>query len=200
MQLQVSWLPDHRSAAPSQDGTEPSQWLPAASLPGHSGEDRAGIAPASLGLRAATYQTGNAPTWPHGSPLRSSQEEACELANRCHDTGPAPLHLLVPVILAAGLAPACGDDDEDDTSSTDASAATEAESTVKVTAVDYGLTGLPDSIEAGAHITMHNDSQAEVHELVAFEIPPEETRSAGTPLAPGRYLVVCSIPTGADVD
>jgi hypothetical protein len=82
---------------------------------------------------------------------------------------------------------------------------------------------------------MHNESDAELHELVAFRLPDDERRSpedlvnlapedqaalfSGEPAAvliappgedavpvvgdgtltePGRYLVMCAIPTGAD--
>ena len=159
---------------------------------------------------------------------------------------PWPARLVaLPLILAIGAA-GCGDDDEDDASAdaTDAvsttttpadsgDASTEA---TEVVAVDFGFEGLPDTIEAGTRLTLSNDSEVEVHELVAMAIPPEETRSTdelitlpepelfaaipGEPalvlvappgeesfpalgdgtLEPGRYLVFCAIPTGADPD
>src|SRR5690606_22129873 len=50
-------------------------------------------------------------------------------------------------------------------------------------AVDYGFEGLPETVEAGSTITMTNASEAEVHELVAFLLPEDETRSAEELLA-----------------
>jgi len=142
--------------------------------------------------------------------------------------------LLVLVIAAAG----CGDDDDDSPALTATTTTTDAGSdsgtATDVVAVDYHFEGLPDRIDAGSRLTMRNDSAAEVHELIAMLIPPEETRSIddllalpeaelfaalpGEPalalvappgedaipvigdgtLAPGRYLIACAIPTGAD--
>ena len=153
---------------------------------------------------------------------------------------------LVPLLMVAGVTAACGgDDDEGDedalagdapTTATSAAADTEDGGATEVVAVDYHFDGLPESIEAGTTLTMRNDSEQEVHEFVAFAIPPEETRSVdelvalpeeelfasipGEPalvlvappgeeamaifgdgtLTPGRYLVACAIPTGADPD
>ncbi len=105
---------------------------------------------------------------------------------------------------------------------------------VVVTAVDYGFVNLPSHVEAGTKLTLHNDSDAEVHELVAIRLPDDETRSVaeivqlppeeiaaffplvetvlvaapgadglavegtGVLTRPGRYAVICVIPTGAD--
>ncbi len=164
---------------------------------------------------------------------------------------------LVPVAL---LAAACGDDNETATSATstptteeagdETTEDTEAETTdetdapdpdaetIEVIAVDYGYEGLPDTVAAGTRFTLTNQSDVEVHELVAVKIPDSEERpvaelledpaamgqlfSGGPPAAvivatpasdqpgavvgdgaltePGRYALICSIPTGADPD
>ncbi|MBA2495866.1 MAG: hypothetical protein H0V33_02010 [Acidimicrobiia bacterium] len=153
---------------------------------------------------------------------------------------------------------ACSDDD-DTSSATDATESTEDSETteedtetteeesedttggdaegdeVNVTATDYAFE-VPDEIAAGTTLTMTNESDVEVHELLAFRLPDEETRSAeelialpqaeleglfrGPPAAvlvappaqesfaavggtldePGRYLLFCAIPVGADPD
>jgi hypothetical protein len=106
---------------------------------------------------------------------------------------------------------------------------------IQVDAVDYAFEGLPPEIAAGTMLTLHNVSDVELHELVAFLLPDDETRSAeeiatlpeeelgalfaGEPAAvllampgedsfpavgdgtfeePGRYVVFCAIPQGAD--
>jgi hypothetical protein len=136
------------------------------------------------------------------------------------------------VALSIGAA-ACGDDA--DTASTASTVVAAAEpAPVVVTATDYAYTGLPGSVPVGTALALQNDSQAEVHELVAVRLPDDETRSVeelvqlppqelaaffpgvatvliappgetgfaveGTgPLTePGRYPVLCVIPTGAD--
>ena len=48
---------------------------------------------------------------------------------------------------------------------------------VEVTAVDYAFEGLPETIEAGTTLAMTNESEEEFHELVAIQIPDDETRS-----------------------
>ena len=99
---------------------------------------------------------------------------------------------------------------------------------------DFGYGSIPDVIVAGTEITVRNDSESELHELVAVRIPDGDERpvgeivetdldrlvSAGPPslvlLAepgsdativavgdgalhdPGRYLLICAIPTGVD--
>ena len=123
---------------------------------------------------------------------------------------------------------------DDDTPSTTAGAAASDE--VEVVAVDYGYEGIPDTAPAGTKLTLTNESEVELHELVAFRLPDEEARPAeelmqlpeeelgalfggppgmvlvappagapqiaavgdGTLGEPGRYLVFCGIPTGAD--
>jgi hypothetical protein len=154
--------------------------------------------------------------------------------------------------IAAGVAAglllvACGDDDDTATAGTPAptesagadgtttAAPDAAADTVEVSLVDYKFEGLPESVPVGTKLTVVNKSTLELHELVAFKLPADETRTAGqiaalpedelntlfagpptmVLLAPpggeqiaavgdgtlsetGRYLVFCSIPTGAD--
>ena len=72
---------------------------------------------------------------------------------------------------------ACGDDDEgseDTTTTTEATADPEA---VEVTAVDYAYEGLPETIEAGTQLTLTNESDVELHELVAFLLAEDEERT-----------------------
>ena len=121
------------------------------------------------------------------------------------------------------LATACSD-----------SGASDGPDTVVVGATDYAFVGLPSTMKAGTKLELRNDSEDEVHELVAIRLPDDETRAAadlvqlppeemaeffplvqtvlvaapgeeglavegdGTLAEPGRYLVVCVIPTGAD--
>lgn len=147
----------------------------------------------------------------------------------------ARLSLVVPLVMLAAVAVACGDDDgDDDGEALAADPAAEEAAATEVVAVDYHFEGLPETIESGTTLTMRNDSDHEVHELFAMRIPDAETRSVdelialpqnelfaalpGEPatvlvappgdeaiavlgdgtLEPGRYLVACAIPTGAD--
>ena len=133
-----------------------------------------------------------------------------------------------------GIVAACGDDDDAAEAPT-TTAEAEAPAVVEVTAVDYGYEGLPSTIDAGSRLTLANASANEIHELVAFRIADDETRSIeelvalppeellglvgpeptmvlltppdgeqiaavrdGTVSEPGRYGVICVIPTGAD--
>lgn len=140
---------------------------------------------------------------------------------------------LVAAVSVAALAivlSSCGGDEptaETATTGTDSQ-------TVMVTAIDYAFVGLPSRVKAGTTLTLHNDSDAEVHELVAIRLPDDERRpvadlvrlppeelaelfplveavliappsedgvaveGTGTLTEPGRYAVICVIPTGAD--
>lgn len=105
----------------------------------------------------------------------------------------------VAVLLAAGLLAACGDDDPDDEAAgttteaaeeEEANAAEEPTSSLddasdggledgvlEVHLVDYAFEQLPESVPAGTRLTVVNDSEAELHELIAFPLPGEEERS-----------------------
>jgi plastocyanin len=144
--------------------------------------------------------------------------------------------MAVIALLVAG----CGDDEDDDVGAagegeTTTSAAAEDEeagATVEVTTVDYEFQGLPDTAAAGTVLSLVNESEAELHEIVAFRLDDAEDRSVedllalpegefdpgmpatvllappggeqitalgdGTLTEPGRYAVICAIPTGAD--
>lgn len=83
---------------------------------------------------------------------------------------PFPPFLFASVAVLALTA--CGDDD--------AVAATEgAESPppIEVTMVDFDYPDLPASIPAGTQLTVTNDAEQELHEVVAFRLPDDETRS-----------------------
>ncbi len=126
--------------------------------------------------------------------------------------------------LMIGLS-ACGGQDSD----------TELPMAVEIGGNDYNFVDLPEEIAAGATITLRNDSDVELHEIVAIRLPDDEERPAseliqlpreelgafgfpsavilapvggeninavgyGTLDEPGRYLLFCSIPVGADQD
>lgn len=161
--------------------------------------------------------------------------------------------------LSLGVA-ACGDDDDstssDDTTVTENSTDNGTEDApagedgpangetaeddgpvLEVLAVDYAFEDLPDSIEAGTRLHLRNEAPGELHELVAFRLADDETRTIdeivalppeemqallgepvtvllappmseqiatpvgdGTLNEPGRYALLCVIPTGADPD
>jgi hypothetical protein len=146
---------------------------------------------------------------------------------------------LVRVPLAVALAgclalAACGDADDDATAATDAAATDASGPVVEVTMVDFAYEGLPDRLDPGTRVTVTNAAETEVHELVAFRLPDDETRPVeelvqlpppdlrpilgqpvmvllaepGGPMItasgdgvlaePGRYAVVCFIPTGLE--
>jgi hypothetical protein len=163
---------------------------------------------------------------------------------------------LAGLVLATAVLGACSDDDEEastgDTTETSAPstigapATTEAPTTdappttagedavLEIAGIDYAFGGVPESIAAGTEIKLVNQSETELHELVAVRLPDEETRSVdelvttdmgavfgagepalvvlaepgsdeqivavgdGTLTEPGRYVVICMIPEGAD--
>jgi hypothetical protein len=122
------------------------------------------------------------------------------------------LLLLVPLLALAGAA-ACGEDDDPEasaSSTTEAAAAEAAEAAeaVDVVAVDYHFEDLPEQIDPGTALTLRNDSEGEVHELVAMAIPPEETRAVDELVAlpeeelfaavPGEPALVMVAPPGED--
>lgn len=149
------------------------------------------------------------------------------------------------VALLGLVASACGDDTDaagaDGTTPTTAAQPaqpTEAhdEHVAHVTMVDFDFEDLPARVPAGTTLTVENASASELHEIVAFRLPDDETRSVdeimalpqaelgailgaappatvllaapggpqidavgdGTLTEPGRYLVLCSIPTGVE--
>lgn len=126
---------------------------------------------------------------------------------------------VLAVGLLAGIMTGCGSDEQTHT----------------VTATDFRFEDLPETISVGDQLELRNESDTEIHELVAFRLDDGETRSieelvalppddllglvglepaavlitppGGDTIAavgdgvfdePGRYGVICFIPTGAD--
>ena len=146
--------------------------------------------------------------------------------------------LLLPLSLAA-LA-ACGNDDTESATADTAPVSTEttqapAPKDVTITAVDYSFEGVPASVATGTQLSIRNESDVELHEVLAFRVPDGDDRSLadlmalpqaeltgllGAPRAvlaqapgstevihavgdgrltePGRYVLMCAIPLGAD--
>lgn len=128
-----------------------------------------------------------------------------------------------------GTTPSLPSDVEEEAETADGDESAEA---VEVTAVDYAFQGLPETAAPGTVLTIVNESEKELHELVAFRLADDETRSVedllalpegefdpgrpatvllappggeqidavgdGTLADPGRYAIICFIPTGAD--
>lgn len=140
------------------------------------------------------------------------------------------LRILAGAVALLAVA-ACSDAASGDASSPEQAASVEP-ATIEVTATDYGFTGLPERIAPGTTLTLVNESEVELHELVAVPLPDDETRSVeeliqdpealsalfpgvatvliappaegsiavegtGTLTEPGRYAIICAIPTGA---
>ncbi len=92
--------------------------------------------------------------------------------------------------LILGLA-ACGDDDSggaapaaaDESTPADDTNGTDAAETVEIGAIDYAFTDVPASVDAGTKFSLRNDATDELHELVAFRLGDDETRSLDDILA-----------------
>ncbi|HMJ78217.1 MAG TPA: hypothetical protein VK507_19710 [Iamia sp.] len=112
---------------------------------------------------------------------------------------------------------------ESETSGSETTETTAAEpgaDEVAITGVDYAFEGVPESIAAGTELAFTNESTGEVHEIVADPAgigallgggPPAAVIVAspggsvpgavvgdGTLTEPGRYALICTIPTGVD--
>lgn len=74
------------------------------------------------------------------------------------------------VLVAAGLIGLSGCGGRD--------AADDLPTAVEIVGDDYSFSGVPEEIAAGAAITLRNDSDAELHEIVAIRLPDDEERSA----------------------
>ena len=144
---------------------------------------------------------------------------------------------IVGLIAVSFLAWACGETGGGGTTVATDPTGTEpgAAATVEVSLLDYAFRGLPEEVGPGTEFSVINESESELHEMVAFLLPEDETRPAsdlialpeeefgalvagppamvllappggemvtavgdGTLTDPGRYLVVCAIPLGAD--
>lgn len=81
-----------------------------------------------------------------------------------------------PILALASMAilglTACGDDDA--VAATDGA---DGPPPIEVTMVDFDYPDLPASIPAGTQLTVTNDAEEELHEVVAFRLPDDETRS-----------------------
>lgn len=141
---------------------------------------------------------------------------------------PAPLPRFLGLLAALTIVLAgCGDGDA-------AEVPPEPDGDIEVGLIDYAFTGLPSTVAPGTRLSVVNDAEAELHELVAFRLPEDEQRSVadlaqlppdellgvlgepatvllaapggpqiaavgdGTLTEPGRYAIMCFIPTGAD--
>lgn len=75
---------------------------------------------------------------------------------------------------------------------------------IEIVGDDYSFVGVPEEIAAGATITLRNDSDDELHEIVALRLPDDEDRSAAALLqlppeetgAFGRPAAVILAPVG----
>ncbi|MET0909761.1 MAG: hypothetical protein ABWZ99_09840 [Ilumatobacteraceae bacterium] len=95
------------------------------------------------------------------------------------------LAALLVATVAAGAA--CGSDDDSSSSTTPvadtvpagtAPSGIEPTGTViEVDAVDYAFENLPDTVSAGTRLTLVNNANAELHELVAIRLADDELRS-----------------------
>ena len=54
--------------------------------------------------------------------------------------------------------------------------ADEANETINVTATDYAYNGVPDTVPVGTELTLTNDSDDEIHEIVLVDLPGDELR------------------------
>jgi hypothetical protein len=79
---------------------------------------------------------------------------------------PAGVRRILVVGTVALALTACGSDDN----------AADEPNVIAVTAVDFGYEDLPDSVPAGTRLTLANRAPSELHELVAFRLPDDETR------------------------
>lgn len=100
---------------------------------------------------------------------------------------------------------ACSDDDADASSrSTEPPAPTaaptdidaSANTVVEVTMVDFAFEGLPATVPVGTRLTVTNDAETELHEVVVFRLPDDEDRSLTelTRLEPGDLIAALGEP------
>ena len=75
------------------------------------------------------------------------------------------------------VASGCGEDDASTAVTTTTAADDPSTDAVAVTAVDYEYQDLPGEVAAGSTISLRNDSDGEIHELVALRLGDDETRS-----------------------
>lgn len=68
---------------------------------------------------------------------------------------------------------------------------------VDIVGDDYSFAGVPEEIAAGATLTLRNDSETELHEIVAIRVPDDEDRSAAEilQLPPEEAAEVLGLPS-----
>ncbi|MDJ0771302.1 MAG: hypothetical protein QNJ12_21110 [Ilumatobacter sp.] len=141
------------------------------------------------------------------------------------------MHRTIPVLLLGTtlLLSSCGDNDAD------ADGSSVRDGVLEVVMADFHYGDLPGEVPAGTRLTIGNESERELHELVAYRLDDADDRSVadiiatdvgallggGPPVAvllaspggeqidavgdgvlsqPGRYVLLCAVPTGADPD
>lgn len=108
------------------------------------------------------------------------------------------------------------------------------DSPIQIMMRDFAFDGVPEQVPAGTRLTVVNDAEQELHEVVAFRLPDGDDRTVaeltqlappdliaalgepatvllatpggpvipavgdGTLTEPGRYALMCFIPTGVD--
>lgn len=148
---------------------------------------------------------------------------------------------LLAVLAVAGLTSLSACTSGDGVVAEPATAATDTEeeagvddAALEVVLRDFAFDGLPAAVAAGTRLTVVNEAERELHELVAFRLPDDEDRSVadlaglsppelmatlgepttvllaepggptipavgdGTLAEPGRYALMCFIPTGVE--
>lgn len=111
---------------------------------------------------------------------------------------------LLQITVAVAVLASCGADSPDESDSADDG---EASAAVAVRAADYAFLDVPTSVAAGTSFQLSNESDVEVHELVAVRLPDDEQRTVAElvalppaefePLMAGLRTVVIAAP-GAD--
>jgi uncharacterized protein YceK len=129
-------------------------------------------------------------------------------------------HTRTTIAIAIGVVltlTGCSTRSEDTTTKAAAAATTttsahdhESGDTVEVTAIDYAYIDLPSEAKVGTAFTLNNKSEAELHEMVAFRLPDDETRAvheimmlpqeeANAILEPGLTTVILAPPGGDNI-
>jgi hypothetical protein len=83
------------------------------------------------------------------------------------------LGLLLGALVACGGTPTTGET----TTAAETPTTASAGETVEVRLIDFAFANLPANVEAGTSFTVVNESESEIHEMVAFRLADEETRS-----------------------